>query len=224
MFGLRRGPRRRLGSDKTIFWRRLSRNALGRDAPGGTSAIALDTTVLTAAGGACFLIAVLLSFVPLLTPWQDRLAGTLRGGGRDGTDSPSMRWVRSSLIALVGCTLMIRSVVNLVRTDLGIQTAHVVRARIALPTRSYRDEVMFLRFYDRLVERMPVGSTQFALTNLIPLYETPRQPMEVDSAHGASPTAGVLAVSEGYFAMFGIKFKKVAASQRRIERDRSPWR
>src|SRR6185436_2268751 len=43
---------------------------LGRGAPGGSSAIALDATVLLMVGGACVLIALTLSGIPLLTPWE----------------------------------------------------------------------------------------------------------------------------------------------------------
>lgn len=152
---------------------------LGRGAPGGTSAIALDPAVLLMVGGVGVLIALSLSFIPLLTPWEKRLADTLRREGRSGTDGPATRRLRSGLIALevglslallVGCGLMIRSVVHLVRTDLGFQTEHVVRARIALPNRTYPDEKSFQQFYERLNERLAATmNVPFALTNFIPL-------------------------------------------------------
>jgi putative ABC transport system permease protein len=191
---------------------------LGRGAPGGTAAIALDTTVLLAVGGAGILIALSLAFITLLTPWQRRLADTLRREGRSGTDGPAMRRMRSSLIVLevaaslallVGCGLMIRSVLKMVNADLGFQTEHIVRARIALPQRTYPDEAAFLRFYDRLNDRLTAtSSAPFALTNFIPFYEYPQQGFEIDSAANERLNASIMSVSDGYFGLLGINIKQ----------------
>ena len=191
---------------------------LGRGAPGGASAIALDAAVLSTVGGVGALIALTLSAVPLLTPWERRLADTLRREGRSGTDGPAMRRARSSLVALevaaslallVGCGLMIRSVVNLTHTDLGFQTEHIVRSRVALPPRTYPDTQAFLRFYTRLNQRLAdLSDAPFALTNFIPFYEYPAQWFEVDGAAGDKPNAGVMAVSDGYFGLLGITIKQ----------------
>lgn len=190
---------------------------LGRGAPGGTAAIALDPAVFLMVGGVGVLIALALSFIPLLTPWEKRLADTLRRAGRSGTDGPALRRLRSGLIALevalslallVGCGLMIRSVVHLVRTDLGFQTEHVVRARIALPNRTYPDEKAFQQFYARLSERLTATTNApFALTNFIPFYEYPLQAVEVDNA-SEQRHASVMAVSEGYFNLLGINLRQ----------------
>jgi predicted permease len=190
---------------------------LGRGAPGGTSAIALDATALLTVGGIGALIALTLSAIPLLTPWERRLADTLRREGRSGTDSATMRRVRSSLIAievaaslalLVGCGLMIRSVVNLTHADLGFQTDHIERSRVALPP-AYTDAQSFMRFYDRLNQRLSAQpNLPFALTNFIPFYEYPKQAVEVDGREGNVASAGVMAVSDGYFALFGVNLRQ----------------
>jgi putative ABC transport system permease protein len=190
---------------------------LGRGAPGGSSAIALDATVLLTVGSAGALIALTLSAIPLLAPWERRLADILRREGRSGTDGIAMRRVRSSLITLevaaslallVGCGLMIRSVVNLARADLGFQTAHIERSRVALPP-GYTDAQAFMRFYDQLDHRLSAFSdAPFALTNFIPFYEYPKQTVEVDGRDGNGPSASVMAVSYGYFALFGINIKQ----------------
>jgi predicted permease len=196
----------------------LIEERLGRGAPGGTAAIALDSTVLLAVGGAGILIALSLAFIPLLTPWQRRLGDTLRREGRSGTDSPAMRRGRSALIVLevaaslallVGCGLMIRSVLNMVNADLGFQTEHIVRARVALPPRTYPDPAAFLRFYDRLNERLTsTSNAPFALTNSIPFYEYPPTGFEIDSAASERLNAGILAVSESYFGLLGINIRQ----------------
>jgi len=196
----------------------LIEERLGRVAPGGTAAIALDPTVLLIVGGAGILIGFALSFLPLLMPWQRRLAETLQREGRSSTDSPLMRRARSGLIALevaaslallVGGGLMIRSVLNLVRTDLGFKTARTVRLRIALPDRAYPDAAAFVRFYDRFAERFSAtANTPFALTNFPPFVEPTKQPVEVDAANKQGTQAGVIAVSDGYFDLLGIKLKE----------------
>jgi predicted permease len=187
---------------------------LGLLAPGGSKAIGLDATVLAVAGGVSVLVAILLSFIPLLAPWQGRLAESLRRGGRGGTRGESSRWVRFSLVALetgaslallVGSALMVRTVMNLVGADLGYETANIVRARVALPARTYPDAQTFLPFYDRLVSSLSGKSTPFALANFIALYDAPIQTMEVEPGVGEAQRAGLLAVSDGYFAVFGIK-------------------
>ncbi|MBI2149989.1 MAG: ABC transporter permease [Acidobacteria bacterium] len=191
---------------------------LGRPAPGGTSAIAVDPTVLVAAGSAGVLIAFSLSLAPLLTPWQRRLADTLRQAGRTGTDSPYMRKIRSLLIAfeiagslalLAGCGLMIRSAVNLLRTDLGFNIEQIVRARLALPQRTYPDAQALVGFYERFTERLSASSSsQVALTNWPPFYQTPFQRMEADAASTAGLEVGVTAVSADYFSILGIGLKQ----------------
>ncbi|MGH9852011.1 MAG: ABC transporter permease [Blastocatellia bacterium] len=191
---------------------------LGQRAPGGSSAIALDATVLLTVGGVGLLIALTLSAIPLLTPWEKRLADTLRREGRSGTDAPAMRRFRSSLIALevalslallAGCGLMIRSVVNLLRTDLGFQTEHIERSRVALPSRTYADAQTFNRFYERLNQQLSAfPDAPFALTNFIPFYEYPKQAVEVDGRDGNGSSASVMAVSDGYFALLGINLRQ----------------
>lgn len=196
----------------------LIEERLGRSAPGGSGAIAVDTTVLLAVGGAGILIALSLAFIPLLTPWQRKLADTLRREGRSGTDGPKMRRMRSALIVLevaaslallVGCGLMIRSVLKMVNADLGFQTEHIVRVRVALPARTYPDEAAFLRFYDRLNERLTAASNApFALTNFIPFYEYPPTGLEIDSAVHERLNASIMSVSDGYFDLLGISVKQ----------------
>ncbi len=191
---------------------------LGRGAPGGATAIALDPPALLLFGGVGALVALSLSFISMATPWEKRLAGVLGREGRSGTDGPAMRRLRSGLIALevalsvallVGCGLMIRSVVNLTRTDLGFQTEHIVRARIALPSRTYPDTQSFQRFYERLRERLAATTNApFALTNSIPFYEFPPQAFEVDTGASEKRAASVLAVSDGYFDLLGIRIRQ----------------
>jgi putative ABC transport system permease protein len=99
--------------------------------------------------------------------------------------------------------------VNLVHTDLGYSTERVLRARVALPDRLYPDAASFLRFHDRLAERLAaVPGTEFAVTNHIPFYPTPQQKVEIDTGENPGLAVGVLAVSEGYFSTLRIGLKE----------------
>jgi predicted permease len=189
---------------------------LGRDAPGGTMAIAINWRILLAVGAAGVLISLLLSLMPLLAPWHRRLADTLRSAGRSATDGSATRRLRSALLALqvaaslallVGCGLMIRTVLNLVGTDLGFRTEHVLRARIALPDDRYVDPAAFLRFYDQLTERLAAYPIPWAFTNAIPFYEYPQLAIELDSGDRGGVDAGQMAVNERYFDVLGITLR-----------------
>jgi putative ABC transport system permease protein len=203
-----------LGLALTAFTMRLLEplieERLGREAPGAQSAIALDFPVVLVIGGAAVVIALLFSFIPLATPWARRLSETLRRGSSTGLEVPATRRLRTTLIAfevaasfalLVGCGLMIRSVVNLVRTDLGFQTERIVRARIALPATNYPDSTTFLRFYDAFTTRLAGAGTRFGLADIIPFFQAPKRDLHFD---GGTQRAGVIAATAEYFDLLGI--------------------
>jgi putative ABC transport system permease protein len=191
---------------------------LGRSAPGGTAAIAVDWTVALVVGGLAALIALSLAFLPLLTPWQRRLADTLRGDDRSGADGPTMRRLRGSLIALevagslvllVSCGLMIRNVVGMLRTDLGFATDGLVRARIVLSARNYPDAAAFRRFYEQFSVRLSaLAGSPVVFTNWPPFFETPKQFVETMSSGEGGVTAGVMMVSANYFPTLGVEVRQ----------------
>jgi putative ABC transport system permease protein len=190
---------------------------LGRPAPGGTASIAIDSTVVLIAGGVAAVVALSLAFVPALAPWQRRLASTLRRAGRGGTDGLSMRRLRASLIALevagslallVGCGLMIRSVVGMLRGDLGFSTARIVRASIVFPGRAYPDHAARSQFYRRLVERVgTLSDSPVALTSWPPYFETPRETLELPGGDSRG-RVGVVSVGPGYFATLNVPVRR----------------
>ena len=190
---------------------------LGTPAPGGATAMALDSTVVTFVTAVAVLIAFALSLLPLRVGWSRRLHEVLRGAGKGGTDSRAMRRVRSWLVSLevgasvallVGSALMIRTVVTLVRTDLGYRTEGVARARIALPEAAYPDEAAFTPFFDELSARLSEGTTPFALTSFIPFFEYDPEPVQTEDGSVSGVTAAVFSVSEGYFALMDVPVKE----------------
>lgn len=185
---------------------------LGRPIPGGEAALRIDSMVFLAVAAVTILIVLSLSFVPFLTLRSSRLGDALRSDARAGVDRPAIRWMRAALVAtevavsvalLVGGGLMIRSIVNLLTTDLGILTSGVVRFTFVFPARGFPASA--LQFEEQLLARLAsVPNSSIALTGF-PLLTRPNPlALETDPAH-ARGRVGVLAVSEGFFDAVGVR-------------------
>ena len=189
---------------------------LGRPAPGGAGAIGVDSTVLWIAGGAALAMAVLLSLLPLAMPVR-RMAVLLRGTGTAGSETRFTRLMRSGLIAvevagalvlLVGCGLMVRSVIAMLHTDLGFDTGRLMRGRIVLRAGGYADAAAFARFYEQFAARVSAETgAEVAFSNWPPFAEFPSQVVEVQGRGDGGPTAGAVQVGAGYFTTLGIEMR-----------------
>jgi len=183
---------------------------LGRRVPGGPSAITIDATVLVVTVVAGLGIAIALSLAPMLSTWRTDLFNTLRRDGQGGSGSLAGRRARSVLTAaeiagalalLVGCGVMVRTVLHLTRTDLGFETDHIVRAQFSLPSQPYNDNSALLAFYDRLLERMDSSAS---LANWPPFAEFLRHPVEAEGTDTSHLQVGVISVTGTYFQTLGI--------------------
>jgi predicted permease len=191
---------------------------LGRPAPQGAASIGIDSTIVAGIAIVSVLIALSLCLVPLATPWRRRLAETLRGAGRHGTDGVSMRRLRNvligielagSMVLLVGCGMMIRSVVQMTRTDLGFRPDRVLRARTVIPVRTYPDAASRDAFYVRVTERAAtIGRARVALTTWPPFVESLPLPAIGDRSPDARAMAGSVAVGPDYFGVLGITLRE----------------
>jgi predicted permease len=185
---------------------------LGRPVPGGVSALAMDSTVLLWIGGIGLLITAVVAWLPMIGVRPARLADSLRGEGRSGTDGPTVRRARAALLVLevaastallIGGGLMLRSVAHLVGTDLGYETHHVFRPRLQLPNATYTDAASFTRFYDRLEEQLAaIPNLSFALSTFVPFWEPPKRPLETD--HDTELRASITAAGPDYFRTLRI--------------------
>ena len=197
---------------------------LGRPVPGGPSALAMDGTVLLWMGGIGLLIAVIVAWLPMIGVRPARLADSLRGEGRSGTDRPIVLRARTVLIALevaastallIGGGLMLRSVAHLVGTNLGYETNHVFRPRLQLPNSTYRDVASFAHFYDRLEEQLAaIPNFSFALSTFVPFWEPPKRPLETDHHDHAELRASITAGGPDYFRTLGIGLREGRAFTR----------
>jgi putative ABC transport system permease protein len=192
---------------------------LGKPAPAAPSAIQIDFTVLLALGGISLLIALSLAFIPVLVPWHRRLADSLRSQGTTVTDGPFMRRLRASLVAfevagslvlLVGCGLMIRSVVNLTNTDLGFNPEQVLRVGVRLPARPYTNAPALYRFFTAFSERLPQATnSRVALMTAFPsFYPANTHRFEAAEARTDETPVGMLKVGAGYFHVYDVPLRQ----------------
>lgn len=197
----------------------LVEKQLGKPAPAAPSAIQIDSSVLLALGGVSLLIALSLAFIPLLVPWQRRLADSLRSQGTAATDGLFMRRLRNSLIAfevagsvvlLVGCGLMIRSAVNLTNTDLGFRPEHVLRVGVRLPARPYTNAPALHRFFTALSERLPQDTNSLAalMTAFPPFYPANTHRFEAAEAPADEAPVGMMKVGAGYFQVYDVPLRQ----------------
>ena len=103
---------------------------------------------------------IFFGIVPALRGSRADLREALHEGGRSATSSRSTLRLRNGLVIsevtlacvlLIGAGLMLRSFVNLLRTDPGFRPEQVVTASISLPEASYKDNKAIAGFYERLL-------------------------------------------------------------------------
>lgn len=189
---------------------------LGRSAPSGTASIAVDANVLLIVGAVGVLAVVALSLLPLAVLRQGRLAIVLQRTGNAFTDGVSMRRLRSAmlvvevattLLLLVGCGLVLRSVVKMAGTDLGFEPHQLARARISLRPVDYAGPQAFTRFFERFIEQADAGGVPVVFSSWPPFAEFPEHAIEVEGLDGHILNAGSVNVGPNYFSTLGITLR-----------------
>jgi putative ABC transport system permease protein len=194
----------------------LIQRELGRTAPGGAASFSIDASVVILASLCGLMTALICGLAPLAASWRVSLMGGLRAGGRSATEGRGSQRTRSILIALevaaslvllAGSTLMIQSVIRLLRVDLGIRPDRVLSVPVALRQRTYPDEPTRLEFFERALSRVGgiPGVEAVALGNWWPLQ--PPQPQRIDADRSGNLTTlrgGVMAVSGEYFRTLSV--------------------
>ncbi|MGH8131551.1 MAG: ABC transporter permease [Steroidobacteraceae bacterium] len=186
--------------------------------------------VLTAVGAA--LLSTLLAGLP--AAWRasrPSLDALLRDGGRTGTGLAigKITWglvvIEVALACLLlGCaTLMTKSVLRATSTDIGVETADIMTARVGLTADTYPEEVEQVRFWETLLERIrsQPGIDAAAVATSLPGHPTGDGPVTVEGRdYGDAQTKPFVqgaVVSPSFFETF-----RIAASEGRLldSRDR----
>ena len=121
----------------------------------------------------------LFGLVPALAGARVNLIDALAAGGRSGSGHVSARW-RSVLVAgeftltlvlLFACGLMIRTIANLYKADLGFRTDHVATFGFVMPGQAWQEPAKRAQLLDRALARLRAvpGVSHAALTNPLPL-------------------------------------------------------
>ena len=192
---------------------------LGRSAPGGAPAFALDLRVFAGAMTVGILTAIGCAVFPLIVSLRTRLLGALQSGNRSATEGKRSQRIRAALIAvevaasltlLSGSALMIRSVLTLLRADLGFSADRVLQASITLRQNRYPDGPSRTAAFDRmLTSLMAIPGVEVAgLTTVWPVQQ-PRAVTLETAGSGSRVTANapVHAVSDRYFETLGITMR-----------------
>lgn len=206
-FGLRWQAMTERESEQSFLWLRFE----------------IDDTVLALALGAAFVTACVSAVLPALHAARATPADGLRNGGM--RTAGSQGFARASRVLVVGeialsCALVL-CVGTLVlgiraneRMDIGIDTAHLITARVLLPKRAYPAGPEQLRLYERVRERLLAeGDVQAASlgTALPGTYYNQAHDVLPD---GQTPAAGELprtmyaAVDDGFLAAFGVPLQE----------------
>lgn len=191
---------------------------LGRPVPGGAAAASIDLTVMGALAGLALLVALFMTLAPLAATSRHAPFAILRRDRRSGGDSAGGRRTRFGLVALevagsvalvVGSGLMVRSVVGMLRVDLGVEPAGIVTANVGLRERTYPDPATQAEFYTRFLAGLAEapGVTRTALAYPAPLAELQPRPVAALEADAPIQQAGVAAVTPDYFAALGIPIR-----------------
>ena len=122
-------------------------------------AIHVDAAVFAFTFAIALATGFLFGLAPALQAARTDLQQTLRESGRSATAGIRHAWLRNALIIgevalscllLIGAGLMLRSFVNMLRTDPGFLPERVLTASVSLPEVKYKQRADVVRFYDRL--------------------------------------------------------------------------
>lgn len=178
--------------------------------------VTLDARVLLFTGGSALLVGALFATLPAAATLRVDAGGALR----DATVAGGRRrlWVRGGLTALqlgatltllVGALLLVQTLRNLARVDLGFDAPDVYVAQAGTGAMGYSQDATFDYFveFERRLLQQP-GISEVAVAGQIPLkccgFGTGVYPAGKDPEQDGVRTSVVTLLSPSYFDLFGI--------------------
>src|SRR6266852_1106573 len=142
--------------------------------------IVLDWHVLTFAAGVSLLSVLFFGILPALGVRNREMRERLTEGGRGMTTGRRRNRIRSALVTaeialalvlLAGAGLMIRTLLNLNRTDAGFAPDNLLTMRLPLSGAKYPQDAQARNFYEQLLERVrgTAGVQSAAASSSLPL-------------------------------------------------------
>ena len=179
----------------------------------------LDGTVLFFTAVLAVVTGILFGLLPALQLSRPDVTNALKDGGRTGTAGRSRQLARRSLVVLqlassvvlaLAAGLLIRSLIELNRIDLGFNPSNVLTAQLQVPATAYPQPADVVRFYRQTIERIAQipGVRAAGAVRVLPLARTigdwsikiegrPYVPEE-------NPNGDFQAVTPGYFQAMGL--------------------
>ena len=180
--------------------------------------VALNGWVLAFAIGTGLLTSLLFGLAPASYAIRQDLRTAVAPGTRTGGAASGRRW-RAALIVgefaltcllVAGATLMLRTLVNLQRADLGFSTEHILTFDVELGGPAYQQPIQRVSLIERGLERLSAipGVKKVALVNPLPMRGGNQSTYYVEGAPvpgpGQAPSVERIQVNGDYFATFGI--------------------
>jgi putative ABC transport system permease protein len=123
----------------------------------------MDAQVFAFFAAVCLGTGIVFGLAPALHVSKTDLNEVLKEGGRSGSSGVrTRRWtsvlivaeLALTLVLLAGAGLMMRSFLTLYRLDVGVDTAHLLTMRLALPAQKYPTIESRRAFFERLDQRI----------------------------------------------------------------------
>ncbi|HWI20317.1 MAG TPA: ABC transporter permease [Vicinamibacterales bacterium] len=183
----------------------------------------LDAAVLFFTALLAVITGILFGLLPALQLSKPDVTGVLKDGGRTGTAGRSRQLARRGLVVLqlassvvlaLAAGLLIRSLVELNRIDLGFNSSNVLTAQLQVPATDYPRPADVVRFHRQAIEQVAQipGVRAVGSVRVLPLARTigdwsikiegrPYVPEE-------NPNGDFQAVTPGYFEAMGLKLAR----------------
>jgi putative ABC transport system permease protein len=177
----------------------------------------IDATAMAFTGGLAVVTGVLFGLVPALQLARQGIHASLNEGGR-GAPSHVRLAVRRGLVILqlsfsvvlvVGAGLLVRSLIELYRIDLGFNPRGVLTAQLQLPSTDYPTAQGVVDFYRQLTERLDslTGVSAAGAARILPLARTIGDwSITIEGrpyVRAENPNGDFQAVTPGYFRTMG---------------------
>jgi len=213
-----------LGLGLTVFGVRTFWNAVADTGPPYWLSFPIDYQVFAYFLAVSVASGILFGLAPALQVSKTNVNENLREGGRGSTGSIRARRltgalligeIAMTLVLLVGAGLMIRSLLNTQRTDLGFDPANLLTARLTLRPSTYPEPADRVAFADRLLERLSgiPGLEGVAVASFAPAGGAAGRPLRLEDREPeenvpeTGPQTWSVAVVPGYFEALGFDLR-----------------
>ena len=178
----------------------------------------IDASILAFSFGLSLLTGLIFGLAPALQSSKLDLNEALKEGGRQ-TSAGSGHRLRSAMVVseialavvlLIGAGLMMKSLLRLLRTNIGFQTENILTMTVIAPQQKYTDPNQQVNFNDQLRQRVQAlpGVAGAGTVNILPVNSGNTTRFYIDGdpipAPGKETEANIRTVSEDYFKTLGV--------------------